>query len=347
MREKWNKLKYWFRECFILPLIIVPIGWFYVKYKYPSVPGRLYVTIYQGIGDIIVSMGYLGAYLERHKGEFQEIRFVLLERNRQVYEMFPPVNQEYKYLAVTEREYRFFCLYHETPLGFKSVNARNDFLFIHTYNFIKDNWNYFYRIPGMTFMYFIKKGIYGLDDNARFSMPQVMIPEDACRDSLDENYALQSGKTVILNPYANTILGKVSDQFWMLLASRLEKEGYFVYTDCGKGDKEAVPGTKAMTASLPELYYICKNIAGYIGLRSGLLDYVFFTGCRVVAVYPGEIGRDGNEVFQAFDMNGINRLMDRPINAHCWQYRVKDEQKVIESILQNLQIMDKREAYED
>lgn len=349
MTEKWNKLKYWFRECVFLPLVIVPAGWLYTRYKYPFVPGRLYVTIYQGIGDIIVSMGYLGAYLERHKGEFQEICFVLLKRNRQVYELFPPMEQEYqyRYVTLTEREYRFFCLYHETPLGFKSVNARNDFLFIHTYNFIKDNWNYFYRMPGVTFMKFIKKGIYGLDDDARFLKPKVMELTNQEKAILKKKYALESGKTVILNPYANTIWGEVPEHFWNHLASRLDQKGYRVYTDCGKGGKKAVLGTTAMTASLPELHYICRHIEGYIGLRSGMLDYVFFTGCRVIAVYPGEIGRDGNEVFQAFDINGINQLMDTPINSYCWQYRVQDEQKVIGSILQNLQMTDKREAYED
>lgn len=345
MRERWNKLKYWFRVCIILPLMIVPIGWIYVKNKYPAVSGRLYVTIYQGIGDIIVSMGYLGAYLERHKGEFQEIYLIQVERNKQVYEMYPPPDKEYKYRYITlsKREYQLFCVYHETPLGFKSINARKDFLFIHTYNFIKDNWNYFYRVPGMTFMYFIKKGIYGLDDDAQFTAPRVMELSKQSRDVLDERYALKSEKVIILNPYANTIFGEVSGDFWKHLASRLSEKGYSVYTDCGRGDKEAIPETKAITASLTELYYICKHIEGYIGLRSGLLDYVLFAGCKVIAIYPGEIGKDGNEVFQAFDINGINQLMDTPINANCWQYKVKDEQRVIESILQNI---GGRESYE-
>ncbi|MDE7430895.1 MAG: hypothetical protein K2N34_03125, partial [Lachnospiraceae bacterium] len=318
MRERWNKLKYWFRECIVLPLVIVTSGWIYVKNKYPSVPGRLYVMIYQGIGDIIVSMGYLGAYLERHEGEFQEIYLILVKRNKQVYAMYPPPGQEqkYRYIILTQREYQFFCVYHETPIGFKSINARNDFLFIHTYNFIKDNWNYFYRMPGMTFMYFIKRGIYGLDDNAAFTYPRVMELAKQSRDNLDESYALRREKVIILNPYANTIFGEVPDDFWRYLAARLCEDGYSVYTDCGKGDKEVVPGTKAITVSLKELNYICKHIEGYIGLRSGLLDYILFAGCKVIAIYPGEVGRDGNEVFQAFDINGINQLMDTPINTN-------------------------------
>lgn len=348
MRERWNKLKYWFRECIILPLIIVPVGWIYVKRKYPSVSGRLYVTIYQGIGDIIVSMGYLRAWLERHKGRFQEIYLIHIERNKQVYEMYPAPDKQHKYIYITlsEREYHLFCVYHETPLGFKSINARNDFLFIHTYNFIKDNWNYFYRTPGMTFMYFIKKGIYDLDDSAQFEAPRVKKLRKQTRNILDKSYSLKSAKVIILNPYANTIFGEISGDFWKHLASRLSEKGYSVYTDCGRGDKEAISGTKTITASLIELNYICKHIEGYIGLRSGLLDYVLFAGCKVIAIYPGEIGRDGNEVFQAFDINGINQLMDMPINANCWQYKVKDEQKVIESILQNLENIEERETYE-
>ena len=181
-------------------------------------------------------------------------------------------------------------------------------------------------------MNFIKTGIYALDADAQFIEPKPVEISGERKQHLLKQYNLNERNIVILNPYANTILGEVQNTFWTRLAEKLIKEGYKVYTDCGAGDKTPIQGTEAMVASLTELAFICKYIDGYIGLRSGLLDYVLFSKCKVIAIYPGEKGVDGNDVFQAFDINGINKLLTEPINTKCWQYQIKNENAVLDGV---------------
>lgn len=334
----WAKIRYVIRECVVLPLLIVPCGVIYTKIRFNR-KDTLYVLIYQGIGDAVVSLGYLNAYIRKWEEEnafhYQNICLIRKGGMKEVYSMYRigQTGQTCRELVVSDRIYQFLCVYHETPVGFKSINGTGNFLFVHTYNYIKDNWNYFYRMPGMTFMNFIKTGIYDLPDWAEFERPSVPA---ACADVLREKYKTTAGRYVILNPFANTIHSRIGEEFWTELSAVARKSGYQVFTDCGKGDKPPIPGTKALVSTLSELYALGGDAGAYIGIRSGVMDFLLFGGARIMALYPAEAEPDGNEIFDAFDINGINRMLGRSVNDHCRQMKIEDQEQTIARIMQFL-----------
>lgn len=103
-------------------------------------------------------------------------------------------------------------------------------------------------------------------------------------EQLFASYHLKPGNTVILSPYANTIIG-YSPEFWNKLVNRLKASGFLVCTNCS-GREPPLVGTKQLPFPL-EIAEEVVDYAGYfVGLRSGFCDVI----CNSIAfkcfLYP-------------------------------------------------------------
>lgn len=122
-----------------------------------------------------------------------------------------------------------------------------------------------------------------LPADAKFYYPQIAAVDKDIAE-LFEQQNLRKGKTVILAPYANTVIG-YPQTFWIELADRLTEEGYDVCTNCNGTEKEII-GTKRLEFKL-EIAERVIDYAGYfIGLRSGFCDIICNSSARKVILYP-------------------------------------------------------------
>ncbi|MBR2216234.1 MAG: hypothetical protein IJ849_10850 [Selenomonadaceae bacterium] len=104
------------------------------------------------------------------------------------------------------------------------------------------------------------------------------------KEQLHGKFRLNSRKTVILAPYANSTEQLLSEEEWQELALLLRQRGFVVYTNI-VGDKEAViPGTMPLQVSFRELHYLADKVCCVVGQRSGLFDFLLFTPAKIICL---------------------------------------------------------------
>lgn len=122
-----------------------------------------------------------------------------------------------------------------------------------------------------------------LDKSDTFQYPFICMEEEVI-DKLFKDYGLEPYNTVILSPYANTIVGYPID-FWIDLSEKLKEKGYCVCTNCGGNEKE-IPGTIRFSFGL-EIAEKVLDYAGYfIALRNGFCEIVCHSTAKKILIYP-------------------------------------------------------------
>lgn len=145
---------------------------------------------------------------------------------------------------------------------------------------------------------------------------------------LDNN--LQVGKTVVLSPYANTVIG-YDKSFWEGLNNFFVKKGYSVCTNCGP-DEHEIEGTSRVYVDL-----ICAeqflDLAGYfVGLRSGFCDIICNSSANKIIIYPiYRIFNSNLYEFCSFEKMGIGQN----ITEIKWKHtRLNELQEKIETFFE-------------
>lgn len=123
--------------------------------------------------------------------------------------------------------------------------------------------------------------------NLRLNEPYQLDFPSIWQGSLNETELLKKGlmkgKSIILAPYTNSV-SELPLQFWEILAERLKKLDYFVFTNT-VGKQKPVKGTKKIEIPLEQIG-IYLDYAGYfIALRSGLCDIVGHSSCKQIIIF--------------------------------------------------------------
>lgn len=108
-------------------------------------------------------------------------------------------------------------------------------------------------------------------------------------------------KTVIINPYSNSLSVEKTDLFEKI-AMLLNNKGYSVYTNT-VGNQKAVEGTQRLECTLSELYNISGQCAAFISIRSGILDFMIGNGGRYISIYDTAWN---NKFMEAYSLKGWN-----------------------------------------
>ncbi len=119
------------------------------------------------------------------------------------------------------------------------------------------------------------------------------------------------GKTVILAPYAKSILD-ISIVFWENLALDLIDKGFIVFTNCGNDLELPITGTEKICFPLETAHSVVEYAGYFIGLRSGLCDFISNTKCLKVIIYPKWKGMNYKLIdFYSFnDMPYANNIVE-------------------------------------
>ena len=128
-----------------------------------------------------------------------------------------------------------------------------------------------------------KKNIFNIPLDTEFLPPIVQSISEENIAELNSKYILDKYRTIILFPHANTLKIFVAN-FWEKLVAELKARGYIVYTNTDGTSEKPIAGTEAISTNFRELAYIADKIKCFIGLRSGVFDFLAMTNAKILNI---------------------------------------------------------------
>lgn len=120
---------------------------------------------------------------------------------------------------------------------------------------------------------------------AVFCLPKDTLPsEPSCNETFTGTGMMNRGNTVILAPYAKSVV-RPPDSFWEELAGTYLHKGCLVMT-CVHGDENPVRGTVPISLPLNQMVSAAEYAGCFIGIRSGLCDIVSIAKCQKTVIFP-------------------------------------------------------------
>lgn len=260
----------------------------------------IFIFPYAGTGDIYVAGLYIKYYLQNNKID-DYITTVIGKSCVAVAEMFKLKNiVKLEYKESTELV-NFNNIFDDNSLNmiilhcdFRGVNS----VFNNLRNYCK-----------LYLTHMFKYGVFNLNENCKKIFPDIVNKKDYVINLFNEKN-LQKQKTVILAPYANTLMN-LSMKFWENISEVLKKNGYTVCTNCYGNEESAIPNTTAIFFPLNYAVDIVEYAGYFLGIRSGLCDIIANTNCKKIILYPvTDIGVGVGDAFEYFSLRNMNLCTD-------------------------------------
>lgn len=264
---------------FILKKIFISLAFYYrgllVSNKIRKSSGaQIYFYDYTGIGDVYV----LSLFFKQRELLDKDKKEVLVVRSKTCYRVAKLCgieNVEY----ISEREMKYLTYYARKP------HWQDDF--------IHDITPFPNRIHTDIYSGFLYGQVINMADAYRCVMFDLYdkkveypaMPGDMGRinDFFSKN-ELERGNTVIIAPYANTVIG-FPMSFWKRVAYGLKKEGFNVCTNV-VGDEIEISGTIRGEFMIEDAERIIDQAGFFLALRSGLCDVVCNSSAYKCLIYP-------------------------------------------------------------
>jgi hypothetical protein len=149
---------------------------------------------------------------------------------------------------------------------------------------------------------------FDLDGDVPHDIPLALSDPGAARAALISN-GLRPGRTVILAPYARSLVHGHDDQFWNSLAADLTARGYDVCTSGFGPEEPAVAGTTLLQFPFSQAVQYVESAGFFVGLRSGLCDVI--SPASAVKVILHERGPwFKTSMFEMFSLNAMDLCDD-------------------------------------
>lgn len=239
-----------------------------------------YVVVCDHIGDFIITLGYISAFQKMKKTD--DITIVSTEKFSSFLTSF---NVGYQFIDVNKNFLYSIVNIGRTSWGQRVLDHLANVTIINPVNnFTTNTFSYIVRFPNITLKDCIKYGALQLSESAEFILPKFNYPLKLRKDY---SFLLKENNTVILAPYASILDTSEADIiFFENLASRLRCQGFHVLTNISSDKHAPLKGTVSLRCRLEELPTIVESAGYIVGLRSGLLDYLAYCNCTMVALYP-------------------------------------------------------------
>ena len=236
----------------------------------------LYLFCPKGIGDYLITAGLSHALEEKlHK---KATILIVREKIKRLGVIFPNIAETLAY--PTDFMASTTTWFHETR------NYVMD-------NFIYANFHYKDKKPIMNDKLNIidrfKENVLDIPPDTPFWSPIVITADKDTVSALHEKYILDKERTVVLVPYAVTyhkLTKRTNESFWKNMAARLKDKGYIVYTNVNGLDEKPIEGTEPITTTFSELYYISDKVKCFVGVRSGIFDFLAMSDAKLFNIIP-------------------------------------------------------------
>jgi hypothetical protein len=161
---------------------------------------------------------------------------------------------------------------------------------------------------GLDFEKMFRYASFDLDDDVPHDVPSSRPDPEVVRAALVE-HGLRPGRTVILAPYARSLVHGHDEHFWNALAAGLTARGYDVCTSGFGPEEPAVSGTPLLQFPFSEAVQFVESAGFFVGLRSGLCDVI--SPARAVKVVLHERGPwFKTSLFEMFSLNAMGLCDD-------------------------------------
>jgi hypothetical protein len=161
---------------------------------------------------------------------------------------------------------------------------------------------------GLDFEKMFRYASFDLDEDVAHDVPSAGPDPEAVRAAL-VGKGLRPGRTVILAPYARSLVHGHDEQFWDSLAADLTAQGYDVCTSGFGPEEPAVAGTALLQFPFSEAVQFVESAGFFVGLRSGLCDVI--SPAKAVKVILHERGPwFKTSMFAMFSLNAMGLCDD-------------------------------------
>lgn len=225
----------------------------------------LVICPYKALGDVYWAMTYLNAHL-REKG-IQDFAVVVVGNPcKEVVKLFG-INK----IATFDQKNMdalIQCLVFTNDKN--SIVAQHDHLYTDAS----------FKVLSHKFIHFsnyFRSVVFGLHETATETIPTYS-SELTCKESMPK------GKSVILAPYANSIV-EAPMEFWEELVLDYTSQGYSVYTNIIPS-QAPIKGTTPLILPISEIIPAVEWAGKFISIRSGLCDVVHRANCDKTLVFP-------------------------------------------------------------
>ncbi len=241
-----------------------------------------YIVLSDALGDSICALTYLDEY--KSQNGYEHITIVCTKGVKRICTFW---NETFEDLVCIDRKVmRSLWEITRTLLGqyLYSFIHRDRITFAQHYcNMIQRNYwgNKYYSLNQ-----FIKDLVFQIAPDSKMQYPE--IPHINIKN-LVEKYDIKKNKTVLLNPFANSIKCDVFELFGEI-TDILVRNGYSVFTLTSNEKDIPIRGTQPLQCNLVEAYWLAEYCGTIIALRSGFLDLMVFAKCKIVSVVDKNYG---------------------------------------------------------
>lgn len=287
-------------------------GWFVANRLIKQNHGKNMIFTLENVGDQCMELAYAKSYKE-----YNNIKHLAVITSKPEHAVFKYFEGQFDSLVkVKKSDFDALLLFYKSDLGQIFRKKHNEILCAYYTAFARNDlllWNKYIRLSDL------EKAIYRIP---RETMPCKIKPLDnrAWIEELINNGTIRPGKTILLNPYANSMNG-VSDDFWVNLAKLLRNKGYNILTGvCGS--QKAINGTVAINFPLERTVSLVEACGWVIGLRSGFLDLCALSSTKIVVIE--------NDTYHLTDACNLEYWW--PQNKNIWSLRYNDEENMLEKV---------------
>lgn len=258
-----------------------------IKKRHPAL--HLVICPNKSLGDVYWALSFLPSYCKKHNIS-KVVVLVIDDGCRQVAELFKIAKivtldvvqmDELVQAILFTREDNYIIAQHDRP---------------YTDNIIRYLDNSF-----LSFVDFYRYGVYGLDKDAAPKSPKGHI-------TFLGKEQIRKGKTVILSPYAKSVV-QIPDAFWESIAADYQQKGYLVCTNVAE-DENPVKRTIPISVPINQIVSAVEYAGHFIGIRNGLCDILSTAECRKTVILPNCIySTTCFRVDEFFDMPGWGKIV--------------------------------------
>jgi hypothetical protein len=234
-----------------------------IRARYPT--QHIVICPNNALGDVYWAMAFLPLYCE--KNDISEtVIFIVGDACQQVSNMFnvantAPLSQtemdELVQAVIFTREENSIIAHHDRP---------------YTDNIIKWLNRHF-----LSFIDYYRSAVYGLAKGASPILPSHF-------SQFENNEQIPKGKSVIVSPYAKSVINMPSVLWERIVADNL-CQGSSVYTNV-VGDEMPILGTLPLKVPISQMLAATEYAGTFIGIRSGLCDVLYSANCQKTVVFP-------------------------------------------------------------
>ncbi|NRT73706.1 ADP-heptose--LPS heptosyltransferase [Clostridium beijerinckii] len=255
---------------------------------------------YRGIGDIYFICSYIDGYLE--KNGIKDYVFAVIGNScKRVATIFEIKNIEALDQNEADKLVDFSRIIEtkENPIKILSHN------YVHT-----DILDKFEINKQLSWGELFKNCIMSIDKNTCKKNPLLSFRKKYIEDLFEKN-SLVRGKTVIISPYANTIV-RLEDGFWEKIVEKLNEKGFKVCTNSIGEEEPPIVGSIPLNFPLEDAVSVVEYAGTFIGIRSGFCDLISSSKAKKIVLYPNE----NSFFFSIKDMglsDDIIEIMDKKV----------------------------------